>query len=336
MGLPVTVVRQGTAEWLTARTKGVTATDAAIIAGETGSVVELWAQKLGLVEPPTFDDETRQLMDDGLALQPYLLDVYRRRTGKRVRAVNTLRRSKTWALAMASPDGEVVGEPVGIEAKMTVSPRWPAAMAAGDPVPGDVLAQVQWQAYVCGWEATHVVVLLYGRPKIIEIPRDDDYIGDLVDLARTFWGWVESGTRPPIDGSENARRVLSALHPQNDGTLIAADAEMESLAERLRAARAASRLATDEAATLENTIRALIGDGDGIEGSFGRITLKNNSVKDWTAIAADCEPPADLVAMHTTTNWKAVAETLRVRPEVIARHTMPGAGPRVIRLPKGW
>lgn len=281
---------QRSPEWHEFRTDHLTATDAAIIAGETGSVPELWALKRRLIEPPEFDSATRELMDEGLAIQPYLLDFYARRTNRRVRNINTVRVSREWPVAACSPDGEVVGEPVGLEAKMSTAAKW---RAVADPVPGDVFAQVQWQMYVTGWERVDVVGLIFGRPKIIEVPRDPEYIDDLVALCRTFHGWVESGERPPLDGSENARRVLTALHPRGNGEgLVPAPPDVVALIADIAAAKAEVKGSEALIGTMENALRALIADGDGFEGDWGKATWKRN-------------------ADSTRTNWPAVAGAYR-------------------------
>ena len=291
--MTVVAVHQRTPEWLAFRQDKITATDFAVIAGETGSVVELWAQKRGLVDPPEFDDATRELMDEGLAIQPYLLDFVARRLSVRVRNISTVRQSREWPVAICSPDGEVIGERTGIEAKMTTAAKWPAAFRAGDPVPGDVLAQIQWQMFCSGWDAVHVAVLLFGRPKIITVDRDPDYIADGLVLARQFHGWVESGERPPLDGSENARRVLSALHPRGNGEgLLPAPPEVVDLVRGIAAAKAAAKAAENTAGSCENALRALIGDADGFEGEWGKATWKRN-------------------ADSTRTNWPAVAKAYR-------------------------
>ena len=327
-------IQQRTPEWHAFRREHLTATDAAIIAGETGSVIELWAQKRGLVGPPEFDEATRELMDEGLAIQPYLLDFYARRTGRRVRNINTVRVAKDWPVAACSPDGEVVGEPVGLEAKMSTAAKW---RAAADPVPGDVFAQVQWQMYVAGWARVDVVGFIFGRPKIIEVPRDEAYIDDLRWAARQFHGWVESGERPPLDGSENARRVLSALHPRGDGTLLLAPPDVERLVLDLSAAKAEIKGSEARVGSMENALRALIGDADGFEGPWGKATWKRN-------------------ADSTRVNWPAVAKAYRellegldaipeLPPELLAAipdgerldaiqstHTETSEGARVLRL----
>lgn len=322
-------IRQGTDAWLEYRRAHITATDAAIIAGETGSAIDLWALKRGLVEEPAVDPDSRLLMDDGLAIQPFLLDAYARRTGNKVREVHNVRQSDDWPVASCSPDGEVIGELVGIEAKMSTAGKW----RTSEDVPGDVLAQVQWQMYVTGWLRVDVVALVYGRVRVIEVMRDPEYIDDLLALARQFHGWVISGERPPLDGSENARRVLAALYPRNDGTLLDAPADVLALIRDIDAAKAEVKGSEDLIATMENTLRALIGDADGFAGEWGRVTWKGTRQTDWLSLARELDPPADLVAMHTSTNWKAVAETLRPRKEAIARHSSPTGSRRIdIRL----
>lgn len=313
-------LRQGTPEWLEARRRHVTATDAAVIAGETGSVIELWAQKRGLVDEPAPDAESRLLMDDGLAIQPFLIDAYARRTGRKVRNIHTSRESSEWPVASCSPDGEVVGLPVGLEAKMSTSSDW----RTDEAVPGKVFAQVQWQMYVTGWERVDVVGLISGRVRIVEVPRDQDYIGDLLFLARQFHGWVESGERPPLDGSENARRVLTAMHPRNDGSLLDAPPEVVSLIQDIAAAKAEVKGSEELIGSMENALRALIGDADGYAGEWGKATWTRN--KD-----------------SVRTNWPAVAKAYRELAEgagvgtglldnLQSIHTETAEGARVLRL----
>ena len=326
-------VTQRTPAWLEFRQDKITATDAAIIAGEKGSVVELWAQKSGLMDPPEFDQATRDLMDEGLAIQPYLLDYYRRKTAKRVRAIHTMRQRKDWPVAVSSPDGEVMGEPVGIEAKMATSARW--TRLEDDPVPGDVYAQVQWQAYTAGWQSVDVVVLLFGRPKIIPVPADPAYIDNLVWLARQFHGWVRDGIRPEVDGSDGTRRALAAIHPRNDGTIIASTPDLDAIATGLRDAKANTKTAASEEAALENALRALIGDADGIRGSWGKVTWTRNAESertDWKLLADAYESCLTDALDDHGDNWESVRAKLREHVAVLrGLYTRVVDGPRVLR-----
>lgn len=307
-------VEQGTPEWLARRQFGIGSSDAPVIAGERGSVVELWAQKAGLVETEEPDEDTARLFEWGHRLEPVVAEWYADKTGRKLRRVNRLLQHPEVPWAIASLDREVIGERRIVEIKTT---RF--GWRKGEPVPGDIQTQVQHQLWVTGYEVADVAVLAGGsEPAIFEVPRDQSFIDDLAFLEAEFWGWVESQTRPPMDGSENARRVLSRLHPRNDGTLIQSDPEMDEIALELRAARDEAKAWQDKADTLENAMRSLIGDADGIEGTWGRVTWKKN---------ADSE----------RTDWKLMAESLRravdeeTAQAIQGMYTRTVEGPRVLR-----
>lgn len=317
MALPLPV-NQGTPEWLERRRSGIGSSDAPVIAGERGSVIELWAQKAGLVEPDEPDEQTASLFEWGHRLEPVVADWYSDKTGRKLRRVNRLLQHPSVPWALASLDREAIGEKRIVEIKTT---RW--GWTRGEDIPGDIQTQVQHQLWVTGYDVADVAVLVGGsEPRIIEVSRDDAFIDDLAFLEAEFWGWVESKTRPPVDGSENARKVLSRLHPVNDGTLIPATLEMDSVAIQLRDARQLAKAAQDRADTLENAVRALIGDADGIVGDWGKVTWKKN-------------------ADSAKTDWKILAESLAkaVDPETAATltslYTRTVEGPRVLRCDFG-
>ncbi len=317
-----TDVRQGTPEWLALRKEGVGSSDAPVIAGERGSVVELWAEKSGLVERQEPDDDTARLFEWGHRLEPVVADWYADSTGRALRRVNKMLVHPDVPWAFASLDRVTVGEKRIVEIK-TTRRGWDA----GEPVPGHVQAQVQHQLWVSGYDVADVAVLTGGsEPKVYEIARDETFIDNLVFLETEFWGWVTSGTRPPMDGSENARRVLTKMHPRNDGTLIPPTPELDRVFFDWMAARVKKDEADAAADTLGNTLRALIGDADGIE---GRVTWKKNRDS-------------------TRTDWPSVAQGYRLRLEELldpedrptldaieSIHTSTVEGARVLRPVKG-
>lgn len=276
-----TTVRQNTPEWLALRQSGIGSSDAPVIAGERGSVVELWAEKAGLITRMEPDTSTAALFEWGHRLEPIVADWYSDHTGRSLRRVNRMLVHPTVPWAFASLDRVVVGEKRIVEVK-TTRRGWDR----GEPVPGAVQVQVQHQLWVTGYDVADVAVLTGGsEPNIYEIPRDDAFIDNLVFLETEFWGWVTSQTRPPMDGSENARRTLARLYPQNDGTLLPAGPDTDAVFFEWLAARAEKDAAEERADTLANALRALIGDADGIE---GRVTWKKNADStrtDWRAVA---------------------------------------------------
>lgn len=305
-------VRQGTREWLAARRSGIGSSDAPVVAGERGSLLSLWAEKAGLVERPPVDDATQRMFDRGHRLEPVVADWYADETGRPLKRVSRLLRHRDvpWALASLDRVSAVRGERRIVEVKTSHLARW------GDTpegVPADVYPQVQHQLWVTGYDVADVVALTGGLDlRIVEVPRDEPYIEGLVELERAFWHLVETKERPAVDGSEETRRTLARLYPREDPALITAPSTaIDELAWRLRDAKAEAKAAADREATLENAIRALLGESPGVAGEGYRITWLRNrdSVRtDWRAVVddlraiTDAAAFADAVASHTTTS----------------------------------
>ena len=147
----------------------------------------------------------------GRRLEPLVAAAYTEATGRRLRRVSRLLRHRERPWQLASIDREVVGERRLVEIKTTRSPRWDGA----DPVPADVLAQVEHYLSVTGYDVADVAVLIGGSDlRVIEVGRDDGYIRDLIEIEADFIRRIETRTAPPIDGSEATRRALGRLHPQ--------------------------------------------------------------------------------------------------------------------------
>lgn len=309
-------VRQGTDEWLAKRREGIGSSDAAVIAGEKGSVLALWGEKTGLAPKPEPDEATAEMYAWGHRMEPLVAEAYTEATGRQLRRVNRLLQHPdvSWALASLDRVAARRGERRIVELKVTDID----AKYAGDELPGDVEAQVRHQLWVTDYDVAEVAVLQrHWRLKLFTVEPNAAYTDDLVYLERDFRGYVERREMPPVDGSENARRVLAQLYRRNNGLMLPPAADLDLLAEELRLARLEAKAADDHRATLENAIRAVIGDADGFEGAWGRITWKKNQ---------DSE----------RTDWKALADELlpieaQSRLGVIQRHTRAIEGPRVLR-----
>jgi len=317
-------VRQGTGEWLAWRRNGIGSSDAPVIAGERDGYVELWAIKAGLVPEPPVDDASQRLMDIGKVMEPTLLTLYERETGRRPERVRAPVVHRRIPYLFASLDARTRGRDGRrvVEAKWTHAGRW--YDLGPDPVPGDVYAQVQHQLACTGYDVADVAVLRGRDFLVIEVPRDEAYIADLVELEERFWDYVATRTRPPLDGSETTRRVLSAMHPRNDGQLLDAPPDVVDLAAQYRDAKARAKAADAEAETIGNALRAVIGDADGFTLPWGSVTWKRN-------------------ADSTRTNWPAVASAFRTLLEergceqdtldtLVSMHSSTSEGARVLRL----
>lgn len=318
MPAAVLPVRQQTPEWLEARRATIGSSDIAVIAGESPhkSAYTLAAEKLGII-PEVLDDETRELMAIGQLMQPVLLELYERKTGRHPKAAPSWRQHRELEWATASLDGTAPVRRV-VEAKWSHSKRW----RSGERVPGDVFVQVEWQLFVMGWDVADVVVLDFATPRVETIERDDAVIADLRFLAEDFRGYLVRGELPPIDGSESTRQALAAKFPRDNGLWIPQTPELVELVHQLAEARAAKKAADDAERTVGNGLRAVLGDASGIE---GLVSFRKN-------------------ADSTRVNWPALAGAYRslleeVKPAeeldaIASLHSETAPGPRVLRLLK--
>jgi putative phage-type endonuclease len=306
---------QGTESWLEARRAGIGASDIPVIAGESPyrSALELWAEKTGCVQTEP-DAETAELFEIGHLMEPVLLELYERRTGRHPKRVNRMLAHREIPWAFASLDARA---PVrrAVEAKWS-NARWPS-----EGIPDHVLFQVQWQLFVTGWDVADVVALVGRASRVVEVPRDQSLIDDLYRLAAEFWGHVESGIPPAPDGSESARLTIARLHPADDGTYLPATPDLVELVEMYRSAKAAKSAAEDAEKGIGNALRAVIADASGIE---GLCTLRKS-------------------ADSTRTNWPAVASAFRqlvtghpddVLDAIESTHSETRQGPRPLLLSK--
>lgn len=312
-------IRQGTPAWEAARKATIGSSDIAVIAGESPhkSAYTLAAEKLGLI-PEVLDESTRELMAIGHLMQPVLLELYERKTGRHPKAAPAWRQHRDLPWATASLDGTAPVRRI-VEAKWSHSKRW----RSGEKVPGDVFVQVEWQLFVMGWDVADVVVLDFVTPRVETIERDDAVIADLHYLATDFRAYLERGELPPIDGSESTRSSLSARFPRDDGTWLPQAPELVELTRALAEARAAKKAADDTERSVGNALRAVLGEASGIE---GLVSFKKN-------------------ADSTRINWPAIAAAYRTLLEEVkpaeeidaieAIHTDPVEGPRVLRLLSG-
>ncbi len=210
-------------DWLAVRKQGIGSSDAAAAVGLNPykSQLELWLEKTGrdgsLPKSDPHDEESPAYW--GNLLEPIVAAHYTKRTGNRVRRINSVLQhpdpDKAWMLA--NIDREVTGaSDVQILECKTAGIN--GARLWKDGVPEYVQLQVQHQLAVTGKGAADVAVLLGGQHlEIHRIERDEALIARLVQLEQQFWDYVISNTPPPADGSESAELALRCLYPEDQG-----------------------------------------------------------------------------------------------------------------------
>lgn len=213
-------------DWLAVRKRGIGGSDAAAAVGLNPyqSALELWLIKTGrdagLPQVDAEDDSSPLYW--GNILEPIVAAHYTKRTGRKVRRVNSVLQhpdpDKRWMLA--NLDYQVVGDGEVQVLECKTAGEYGARLWR-DGVPEYVQCQVQHQLAVTGKAAADVCVLICGQEiQIHRIERDEALIANLINLERRFWDCVVNDTPPPVDGTESSARALQCLFPQDNGETL--------------------------------------------------------------------------------------------------------------------
>jgi predicted phage-related endonuclease len=185
--------------------------------------------------------------------------------------------------------------------------KWTGSRARfRDGLPDDVAAQVQWQLMVAETGVADVATLTVGEPelRVFEVVADPLLIAHLVAIADDFRARLAAGG-PFAQSLESVKRA----HPADDGSEMAADADLVAAVHALRDVR--GRL--DELETTEKALKVAIqtrmADAAVLVGDGFRVTWKRTkdaTETDWKSIASGLlnalpEPErAALVGLHST------------------------------------
>ncbi len=309
MATAVPGIQQGTPEWLRWRRDGfkIGSSDIPVLTGHSPwkGEYELALELTG--DGPSEADlaleaETHDQREVGQLMEPVLLELYRRRTGRTARNVRRVLAMDDRPWAIASLDAETQGERPNraVELKHSWAIRWTTKT-----LPEDVEVQVMWQLGVSGYRAADVMAMSHGVPRIVPVDFDQSYFDDLLAIADRFRERTLAGVLPKPDGSDSSRRALSTRFPADDGTFLATSLETAAIAAELLAAKSELVAAKARLGTVENAVRAVLGDASGM-GDLGadgyRITWKrtaDRTITDWKDYALELEPMAQALVGRT-------------------------------------
>lgn len=285
-------------EWHAVRKSGVGGSDIAAICGLNPwtSPLEIWLKKTGQTVPPRQDSILSEAAEMGHELEPVTARRFTKITGLPIfENPGTLRMPNIpWALVNLDRTTEEGGLPGVVELKTRSS------YALNDWLeepPVDVQVQTQWQLMVTGWSFGYTAALIGGQRTIVHrIERDEQLIDDLLAIGAEFWGWVETGTQPPLDGSVATGQLLDRIHAHPTRKDVIADAaEVEKWLSIRRTAHeqmAAAEIAATEA---DNHLKALAGDGTDvyIRGELAYTWRPRKGQISWKTAALDLDPELD-------------------------------------------
>ena len=195
--MKVVDLKQRTPEWHVWRNAGVTASDAPILMGSPYKTPwRLWGEKRGLLLPEDLSGNPH--VRRGIRDEPDA----RRRFEERhdVMLLPVCAGSGEEPILRASFDGITdEGYPVELKAPTEENLRDAKANGTQSEMYKRHYAQVQAQIFVSG--ADKGFLSLKWRNDFVdwEVPRDDAFIGQIIEAARAFWECILTAKEPPLD-----------------------------------------------------------------------------------------------------------------------------------------
>jgi putative phage-type endonuclease len=213
-------------DWKKFRAQGIGASDASAVCrlNPWKSPMQVYLAKVGLT---AYSDEYSTRAEWGHMVEGSLLDRFERETGYQVthrvvgyaptppREAWMVHPQYSWHRATVDGIANSGGEPIGVVQVKSVghhvAPHW---FEDGEHVvPLYVQVQVQQEMSVAGLDMAWIPVCFwesYGTPRfhLFEVKRNDQSIAEILDREGEFWGWVQSQTPPPADGSEGTAKAL--------------------------------------------------------------------------------------------------------------------------------
>lgn len=199
-------------EWLEARRKVLTATDAAAIMG-----VHPWKSALQVYVEKTQGGElsrSNRRMRLGQRLEDDIAEEYAEETGRRVSspaARLTIHPSIPW---MAASLDRLVEDPERGMGVLELKAIW-HRVGDDEELPAHWLVQVAQQMEVAQLPWASVASLAFGeRLEWRDLAADPRFRDLLVDRLADFWARLQRGQPPAPDASESTTRALRALYPR--------------------------------------------------------------------------------------------------------------------------
>ena len=250
-------------DWHAARRTGLGGSDIAAICGlnQYTSPLEIWLKKRGETVPRRIDPVLDEAAEMGHELEPTVARRFTKKTGlPAISNPGTLRRPDVPHMLVNLDRATIEdGEMGALELKTRSSYALNDWL---DETPVDVTVQTQWQLAVTGWQFAYTACLIGGQRTIVHrLQRDEQMISDLMAIAAEFWGWVQTGQQPPIDGSHATGELLDRLHATPTEDFVVADAaEVEHWLKQRAHAKEAMAAADIALTDAENHLKHIAGD----------------------------------------------------------------------------
>ena len=262
---------------LTIRKTGIGSSEIAAICGLNPymTAFDVYLEKTAKSDPV----EPSDAMLLGKRLEQTILNLYCERTGTQVLPMfNQTIRHKERPWQLATPDGIRQEIPKLVECKNVgrrMAVYW--GEEGTDEVPKYYLVQAIWQESALGIAEADIAALIGGDTfRIYEVPFDQELEELLLERAEKFWNKCVLADIPPqAQDSARAQAYLKKRFPRELGLVRQATAADLELMQEYKEIERRKLEAEKEFDSAKLRLELAIGDDEGIEGYFGRVT--------WTA-----------------------------------------------------
>lgn len=250
--------------WLRDRERGIGASDSPIVLGVSTykSAFQLWCEKTGHSDPEDLSGLER--IKWGNRLQDRILEGFAEDEGRLCTAHHPFKivQDSQYPWLIGTPDGFQTSrdrDGTGVVEIKNVDSGMDKEWKDEPPLAFQVQLQHAMRITGLGWGS---LVALVGGNRLVyfDFERDDRFIHEaLLPRLKDFWDCVQEKRPPAVDGSFATAKLLSRLHPDDDGRTVMLDDEAVSWLAELEVAKAQIKAAEAAKTLAENRLKAAIG-----------------------------------------------------------------------------
>jgi putative phage-type endonuclease len=264
-----------TEKQLEIRKKFIGGSEIATIAGLSpyASPIDVYQSKIGIAEQKTGFN-----LDRGNFLEPALIRWYEHKENATVESCDSLIHPDYDYIA-ATPDGIATKE-TGKRILEIKSPGPHTAQHWDDGVPDYYLPQLTFEMAVTGLKSADMAALIGGDLKIFPIDYDPRLFEALQKIADDFWhNHVLKEIPPQPDNTNSYSEYLAKRFNRNNGDFITPDGATVDTIYEYKRLKEEIKAKEQELKLLENKLKDVIQENDGLIGDFGKVTWKQRSRK---------------------------------------------------------
>ena len=248
--------------------------------------LQLWAEKTGRVVAKDLSDN--QAVEWGTRLERVVSDKFAEAHGVKLMAYKKRYVHKDHPFISCELDNIIVGTEELVEIK-TVNARSWKQWSDQDSIPLHVIVQVITQLGLSGRKIGWVACLCGGQSYIEKrIDFDQELYDKIIKAAVEFWRLVETNTAP--EAAADDAEVLVEIYPKSGDQFQIIEELNAKIALRQELSAQIDQM-VDEKKEIENQIKAVIGDQQGIKTSTYTVTWKS---QDSNRVDTDALKSADL------------------------------------------